>query len=127
MPITVWLVKATLIFLILTAFRPVEWLRALCWVGLGTTLLFYVANLITQVVACRPRGGTDRIAYLAGMASRQCAGVDTLIQKTSVATGIFGLVSDLYILIIPLPAVAKLQLGRRKKLGVYMIFSSGAL
>jgi len=127
MPIAIWLIKATLILLILTAFRPIRWLRILCWVGLSVTFVFYTISLILNAVPCHPRGGTDRISYLAGMASLQCAGNKGLVQRASIATGSFGVISDLYILIIPLPAVAKLHLGKRRKLGVFLIFSSGAL
>ncbi|KAF1845154.1 uncharacterized protein K460DRAFT_405425 [Cucurbitaria berberidis CBS 394.84] len=127
LPATVWLVKATLMFFILSAFKPIKWLRSLCWVGIITTFTFYATNFVIQVVSCRPRGGTDRVSFLAGMASRQCAGSDAAIQKMSIATGIFGVISDFYILIIPLPAVAKLQIRKKRKLGVYLIFSSGAL
>jgi len=45
----------------------------------------------------------------------------------SFITGIFGVIIDLYILIIPIPAIAKLNVRKRKKVGVYVIFSSGAL
>jgi hypothetical protein len=126
-PPTIWLIKATLISLIFVAFRPIRWLRILCWVGLSVTFVFYTVSLVLNAVPCHPRGGHDRISYLAGMANRQCAGSSTLLQRTSLATGTFGVISDLYILIMPMPAVAKLQLGRRRKLGVYLIFSSGAL
>lgn len=127
MPATVWLIKATLIFLIFSAFRPLRWLRMLCWAGLGVTFVFYTASIIVQAIPCHPRGGTDRIAFLAGIANPQCAGSTEMVQRMSIATGAFGLISDLYILIIPMPAVARLHLGRKKKLGVYLIFSSGAL
>jgi hypothetical protein len=127
LPPTVWLVKATLIFLILGAFRSIKWLRLLCWVGLVTTFIFYTINIIVQIVSCRPRGGTDRVSFLAGMASRECADSTAMIQRVSIATGIFGVISDFYILIIPLPAVLKLQIRKKQKLGVLLIFSSGVL
>ncbi|KAF1976198.1 hypothetical protein BU23DRAFT_42945 [Bimuria novae-zelandiae CBS 107.79] len=127
LPATTWLVKATLMFLILSAFKSIKWLRIMCWVGIVTTFIFYAANFAIQVASCRPRGGTDRVSFLAGMASRECAGSDSLIQKMSLGTAVFGLVSDIYILIIPLPAVRKLNIRKKKKAGVYVIFSSGAL
>lgn len=127
LPATTWLVKATLMFLILGAFKTIKWLRVMCWIGVVTTFGFYAANFAIQVPSCRPRGGTDRVSFLAGMASPQCAGSSSPIQKMSLATGIFGLISDIYILIIPLPAVNKLRIRKKKKIGVYIIFSSGAL
>jgi hypothetical protein len=126
-PATVSLIKATLIFLIFSAFHPLRWLRILCWIGLGVTFVFYTASIIVQVIPCHPRGGTDRVASLAGVANLQCAGWTAMVQRMNIATGVFGLISDLYILMIPLPAVAWLHLETKKELGVYLIFSSGAL
>lgn len=63
--------------------------------GVIGTFIFYSVNFIVQVVACRPRGGTDCVSFLAGMASHQCAGSDAAIQKLSITSGLFGVVSDL--------------------------------
>jgi hypothetical protein len=41
----------------------------------------------------------------------------------NVISGVFGLISDVYILIIPMPAVWKLNIRKEKKVGVYVIFS----
>jgi hypothetical protein len=127
LPATIWLIKVTLLVLILNSFKPIKWLRVLCWIGIVTTFAFYTTNFVVQLVACRPRGGTDRISFLAGMASRQCAGSNTAVQKVSIAAGIFGVISDLYILIIPLPAVMGLHLSSKRKLGVMLSLSSGGL
>lgn len=121
------MIKATLILLIMRAFRPLTWLRVLCWIGLVANFTFYTFTLVIRLIPCRPQGGTDRVAFLAGMAKRQCAGSDSMIQVMAIVTSAYGLVSDLHILAIPLPDIAKLHIGRRKKMGVYMIFSSGAL
>lgn len=121
------MIKATLLCLILSAFRPVQWLRYLCYAGLVTTTAYYLSNFIIVIHSCHPRDGTDRISFLAGMASSACAGKNGVVQSASLATGIFNVISDLYILIIPLPAVAKLNITRRKKTGVFLIFSAGAL
>ncbi|KAF2745750.1 hypothetical protein M011DRAFT_405812 [Sporormia fimetaria CBS 119925] len=61
------------------------------------------------------------------MAGPACAGKEGINLRVSVATGVFNVVSDLYILILPLPAVRKLKLSPRRKLGVYLIFSTGGL
>ncbi|KAF2440904.1 hypothetical protein P171DRAFT_523926 [Karstenula rhodostoma CBS 690.94] len=127
LPATTWLIKATLLFLILGAFKTIKWLRLMCCGGIITMFLFYAATFAIAVSSCRPRGGTDRVSFLAGMASRECAGTDSPIQKMSLGTAIFAVISDIYILILPLPAVRKLNIRKKKKLGVYIIFSSGAL
>jgi hypothetical protein len=89
--------------------------------------LFYAANSAVVIASCRPRGGSDRVSFLAGILGPKCIGTDSTSPKTSLSAGIFGLISDIYILAIPLPAIRKLHLRRKKKIGVYIIFSSGAL
>jgi len=89
------------------------------------TVGYYLANLLIHAISCHPQGGHDRIAFLAGMASRRCS--QGILDDVSIATGVFNLVIDLYILVIPLPAVAKLRISRTKKIGVSMIFSAGGV
>lgn len=50
-----------------------------------------------------------------------------MMHNVNIATGVFNLISDLYILAIPLPAVAKLKISRKKKIGVSMVFSAGGV
>lgn len=49
------------------------------------------------------------------------------LQDYGVVQGIFGLVTDFYLLFIPVPAVLSLQLPTRKKIGVIAIFMTGFL
>ena len=41
--------------------------------------------------------------------------------------GVFNLVGDIYLLILPMPAVWALQITRRKKFGIMAIFMTGFL
>lgn len=120
-------IKVTLFCLILSAFDPVRKLRLLCYGGILVTVVWYFVNLVIIISSCHPRGGHDRIAFLAGMASRKCADTTEIIQICSIATGVFNVIIDLYIMVIPLPAVAKLNMSRKKKIGVAMIFSAGGV
>jgi hypothetical protein len=49
------------------------------------------------------------------------------LHDVNIATGVFNFLSDMYILAIPMPAVARLQISRMKKIGVSMIFSVGGV
>jgi hypothetical protein len=42
-------------------------------------------------------------------------------------TGIFGVISDLYILILPMPTVFSLHLPMKRKVGIAAIFMTGAM
>jgi len=111
----------------LSAFEPVRKLRVLCYVGIAVTVAYYFANMVIIIESCHPRGGQDRISYLAGMASKNCSDTAGIIQISSITTGAFNVLIDLYILAVPLPAVAKLNMSRKKKIGVAMIFSAGGV
>lgn len=113
--------------MICNAFKSVKTLRRLCYGGMVITTCYYLSDFIITVVSCSPRGGTDRIAYLSGIMSKKCSDSSEILQKDSIATGIFSIISDFYILVIPLPTVIKLKLSRNKRIGVLMIFSSGGL
>ena len=119
-----WLIKSTLLFLILSAFRPLTWLRVLATAGIVVSGLFYLSTSTIIGVACRPLGGTDRLAFFNGQMRPAC----TKYQfSTLTAIGAFNLISDIYILIIPLPAIAKLTLPLQQKFGVFLIFFTGSM
>ena len=50
-----------------------------------------------------------------------------LFPKVNDALGAFNVVSDIYILFLPIVIVSRLQLPRAKKIGVVLIFLSGTL
>ncbi|KAF2689726.1 hypothetical protein K458DRAFT_413973 [Lentithecium fluviatile CBS 122367] len=127
LPVATTLIKVTLFCLILSAFEPVRKLRFLCYGGIFATVAYYFANLVIIITSCHPREGHDRVSFLAGMASKKCAGTTEIIQMSSIATGVFNVIIDLYIMAVPLPAVAKLNISRKKKIGVAMIFSAGGV
>lgn len=81
---------------------------------------FYFSAMIWILIACTPRRGGN---YLESFASPQCSKMIDM----SLSVGIFGVVSDLYLLIIPIPAVLPLQLPTRQKVGVLAVFLTGLL
>ncbi|KAF2635620.1 hypothetical protein P280DRAFT_473719 [Massarina eburnea CBS 473.64] len=123
---TTWLVKLTLFCLILTIFRPITWLRRLVFVGIVVTGVFYLYSAIYYGVACGPKGGVDRLSYLAGMAGKSCHNPTGFIQINNILQGAFNVFSDFYILFIPIPAIVKLHLPLQRKLAVLMIFLTGS-
>lgn len=65
------------------------------------------------------------MAYLAGMAGAQCGDPAGIIQILSIASGAVNLLNDLYLLILPLPAIIKLKMATKQKVGVMFIFLAG--
>lgn len=81
---------------------------------------FYLSAMIWILVACTPHRGSS---YLESFASPRCR----RMTEMSLIVGVFGVASDLYLLIIPIPAVLLLQLPIRQKVGVLTVFLTGLL
>lgn len=101
------------------------WLRRLVYIGITVTGLFTLYTSIYFGVACGPKGGLDRLSYLAGLARKSCSDPTGYVQVSNILSGAFNLLSDIYILVIPIPAIAKLRMPLRKRLGVLFIFLAG--
>lgn len=95
------------------------------YLGVTLSFIFYLAAAIVNGIICGPKGGNDRLAYLAGMAGQQCGDPAGLIQIFSITSGVLNLLNDLYLLILPLPAIMQLKLHPKRKLGVLFIFLAG--
>ncbi|MCJ1383821.1 hypothetical protein MMC17_006935 [Xylographa soralifera] len=120
LPPTFLATKLSLLLLYLSIFHPDPTLRASIHAGIALNTLFYSVCLGAQTVAWTPRSGAPWFATSFAAASR------TPITL-GIAQSAFNLLSDLYLLLLPLCGVAQLQLSPRKKLGVAAIFLTGAL
>lgn len=116
----VFFIKLSLLLLYLQIFDCLLWLKCLVWIGIVVTGLFYFSGMIAVLAMCVPQHGES---YLESLASPKCGGTKVL----SLVIGAFNIISDLYLLIIPLPAIWSLQLPLRKKVGVVMVFMTGLL
>ncbi|KAL8950209.1 MAG: hypothetical protein Q9222_003738 [Ikaeria aurantiellina] len=118
----IWFVKLSLFVLYVQIFRPLRWLRFLAWAGAVLTGLMYFATSIAFAVLCAPSGGHHASIYLLAYSSPKCRrATDPLVT----IIGILSLVSDIYLVVLPLPAVWNLQLPFRRKLGVSAMFLTG--
>lgn len=116
-----WFIKVCLFVLYLEIFGLLRWLRHLAIFGIVTTGLFYFASMVAFLVLCSPQSGHSQIAYLTALASPKCSKsmpLATVIGAVSVA-------SDLYLVVLPLPAVWSLQLPFHRKIGVSAMFLTG--
>ena len=116
-----WFIKLSLFVLYLEIFGLIKWLRYGAYTGIVITGLFYFVLIIPYVVLCGPEGGRSQLSYLEGSSSQRCAQ-----SRAEVLTlGIVNVVSDLYLLALPLPALWSLQMPIRKKLGVAAMILTG--
>lgn len=83
-------------------------------------VLFYTACLLTEVIDCTPRPGES---WIVAQESKRC-GQDLTLGYVMAA---FNVLSDFYLLAIPIPIVWKLQFALRRKIGISVIFMTGFL
>lgn len=109
--------------LYLEVFGLLRWFRYLVFAGIFITGGFYFASMVVFLARCAPRDGHSQFAYLSALLSPRC------VQTRPVITtlGVFNVVSDLYLILIPLPAVWSLQLPLRKKIGLATMFLTGSM
>ena len=115
-----WTIKLSLFLLLLQIFGRLRWLTYLVWFGIVFTGLFYFAGMIVSIAYCAPRHGET---YLESFDAPRCH-TSTAFGPVQAAVNI---ISDFYILVLPIPAVMKLQLPLSKKIGIIAIFATGFL
>ncbi|KAL8712350.1 MAG: hypothetical protein Q9220_003501 [cf. Caloplaca sp. 1 TL-2023] len=116
----IWLIKLSLFLLYLQIFNPLRYLRYLVWIGVTVTILFYLPASIAKVVLCAPRRNET---YAQAYATARCGDSKTI----NVCIGVFNIISDLYLLVLPIPATLALQLPRRKRIGALVVFMTGLM
>ena len=100
-------------------------MRWLVYTGVGLSFCFYLAAVIVSGVACGPHGGSDRQSYLAGMGRKECGTSSGLLQIFNIVSRVVNIANDFYLLLIPIPAILKLNLPGRRKFEVLVIFLAG--
>ncbi|KAF2441044.1 hypothetical protein P171DRAFT_488618 [Karstenula rhodostoma CBS 690.94] len=108
LPVTYGFLKATFFILYLQLFYQLRWMRVSAAVGLSVSVAAYTAFTVATL-------------YLSVMRKIMVYGM------VAIPISAFGLASDITILLLPIIAVANLNVSRRKKLGAVLIFLSGLL
>jgi hypothetical protein len=117
-------VKLNLFLLFRKVFKVVLWLQVLAYTGMIASFFLYMTLMALNAYFCAPRTGQDFTDYLLAMDSPQCL---NNIKPTAVVGAALNIAVDVYIMIIPLPAVVALHLPLRRKLGVVAIFLTGSM
>ncbi|KAF2837752.1 hypothetical protein M501DRAFT_137998 [Patellaria atrata CBS 101060] len=123
-----WLIKLTLFWLILTSFRPLRWTRFLVYFGIVSTFLGHSISAIILGFLCRPRGGHGRINYLRGLAEAQPGGTARIASTAShiiIFQAVLSFSADIYLLVLPIPAIWNIRITFKRKLPVYFVFLAG--
>ena len=116
---TLGVIKLTFFLLFLQIFSPTRSMRWACYIGFICTFLAYSGFTIAWFVIGTPGPGVTWVAQFMGPTQKGNA-LDYPIP-------VIGLIFDIYILILPLVGVSKLQLSFRRKMGVVLIFTTAIL
>ena len=113
--------KLSLFLLYHRLFARHRWIKNLIYFGIAFSFAMYTASFSAFGYLCLPHRGEE---WLEAALSPRCHRQHILIGDVR---GPLNLASDLYLLILPLPAVWQLHLPRKKKSGICGIFLTGSL
>ena len=113
--------KLSLLLLYYNLFACHRWMRLLIYLGIGLIFVMYTASFGAFGYLCLPHRGEG---WLEALLSSRCHRQVILLAYVR---GPLNLIGDLYLLILPFPAIKQLHVPRRKKLGIYGIFLTGSL
>lgn len=82
--------------------------------------LFYIAVTLAFGIQCVRRPG---LTWLETASSARCRSTTAM----NYIQGGFGVVSDIYIFVLPFPVLWGLHMAPRKKLGVFLTFLTGLM
>lgn len=117
------LIKVAFLIFYLRLFGPVRQVRIMIWVGLAFVVTFCIAYIIIELVTCIP-WPSDRNGFLDDAFWIRCS---STAPKLLMAGCYFGVVTDFYILFIPLSQMRDLDLPKKRKIGISFIFLTGLM
>ena len=95
-------------------------MKRLIYAGIIVSGLYYAGQTLAFGLLCGRRSGES---WMDPKVKTRCH--QAIIIKWT--QGIFGIVSDVYIFILPLPLIWALKLSLRRRLGVLAVFATGFL
>jgi len=111
------LLKVSILLFYLRVF-PVPWIQILTWILIVFTLLHGVGFFFPILFQCKP------VALLWNpRLEGHCIQLETIIFPGA----IFSIVEDLAILLLPIPCLSKLNVGKGKKISLISMFSVGIM
>lgn len=113
--------KSTLLILYLRLFAPSKRAVLLIWAGLAIVVVSHVAICVAQVKVLVPKPGASWFKTARG------SSVQNKATKIVAAQGIISIVTDFYVLCVPMSSVWALQLPKARKVGVAAIFGTGLM
>lgn len=108
-------IKLSFFILYWNIFKPFRWLKLGIIIGGIVVTAGYAAFVLASIIAATPGGGST---WLDKDYCRVCV-------KSVLPLGVWGLASDIYILVLPISGIFRLQLALKRKVGLLMVFMTG--
>ena len=107
-----------ILLLYLRVFHVSHRFKYATWATMFFVCGYLFCNLFTQYFGCSP---------VSKFWTHDTPGHCINIIKADLAYGSMNVISDFFIFVLPLPMVWRLNLTRKEKIGVYLVFMSGAM
>ncbi len=116
---TLWASKAAVLALYLRLFGPKRWLRHASYIALVILTLVYWSSPVVAGIFCAPRAGKpwDGEVIIRCVGSRVMGPVH----------GAVGVAADIFLLILPMPVIFRLNLATGRKIALAAVFMMGVL
>lgn len=116
------LVKMSILVQYLKIFAPRKSVNPFVFVGawlvIACSSIFYIVDMFFTIFACSPREKIWNKFFIGGHCPIN-------YNAIIIATAIFNIISDIAILVLPVSALWKLQMARKKKIGITLLFATG--
>ena len=110
--------------LYLRLFKPNKVTRRLVYGGIVACGFFYSASIISNCALCLPKHGQPDDLAIWLLRNQECEHPSTVL---AICQGVFGTLSDIYLLVIPIHSIFQLHLPLERKIGVSAIFTVGIM
>ena len=111
-------IKVTFFLMYIQIIRPFKWLRYCSYAGAVVTLLFYFSILVATFAWTIPNPGQTLAESLQNPREARATNI-------TIPLGSVGIILNVYILLLPIAGVSRLQLPLRRKIDVMAVFLTG--
>ncbi|KAL9598229.1 MAG: hypothetical protein Q9219_004649 [cf. Caloplaca sp. 3 TL-2023] len=115
----IWFIKVALFQLYMAFFDVDKRFKRLCFWGIWVTGVFYLSISVAKLAVCAPR---KHQTYILAFGTARCS--DTKV--VNIAVGVFNIISDLYLFVLPIPQLAVLKAPLRRKIKAFAVFMTAA-
>ncbi len=112
-------IKLSFFLLYLQVFHPFLWFKICTIAGAVIVTAVYMAFIIVQLIALTPRHGQSWFEDF------QAPRVGEDSYKISWPIAAWTLASDVYILVLPIAGISRLQISAKRRFAVIMVFMTG--